>query len=311
MQYGIVSGYFALTLPADVVIASSGPLTVALPGLLARYLKRRKLVFEVRDLWPDGAIELGLIRNPILKRIAYWIERRCYFASARIVTLSPGMQADIESRFGLQNVSSVTNSANIELFVPGIDHALRNRWGCYAVYTGNIGEVNNSWWLVDAARELKKRNLSGINILMIGDGQLRNQIIEAKKNEKLEWLQILDPVPKEEIVKYVQNALVSIVPLKDMRIFDTSSPNKFFESLAAGVPVVQNTKGWMMDFLDKHTVGYTLSARDSSALVDLLIRLRDDQGLVKSMGLRARAVAEKDFDKRILAAKMLAELEKQ
>lgn len=90
IQYGVLSSYYALTLKADVVIASSGPITVGIPGLLAKYIRGRKLVFETRDLWPEGAIELGIIKNSLLKKIAYWFEKICYKASSYIVTLSPG-----------------------------------------------------------------------------------------------------------------------------------------------------------------------------------------------------------------------------
>src|SRR5690606_34513983 len=91
LKYTFFSTWYALTLPADVVIASSGPITVGFPGLVARYLRSRKLVFEVRDLWPSGAVELGIIRNPFIIKLSYWFERRCYAAARHIITLSPGM----------------------------------------------------------------------------------------------------------------------------------------------------------------------------------------------------------------------------
>ncbi len=78
IQYAVMSSWFAITLKADIVIASSGPITVGLPGLLARYIRGRKLVFETRDLWPEGAIELGIINNSTIQKIAYWFERTCY-----------------------------------------------------------------------------------------------------------------------------------------------------------------------------------------------------------------------------------------
>src|SRR5699024_7074069 len=107
----LFSSYYALRLKADVVIASSGPITVGIPGLLAKYIRGRKLVFEVRDLWPQGAIELGFIKNKYVQRFTYWFEKQCYKASSYIITLSPGMTADIRERFGYKNIDDVTNSA--------------------------------------------------------------------------------------------------------------------------------------------------------------------------------------------------------
>src|SRR5690606_20961303 len=113
LLYSLLSSYFAIRLHADVVIASSGPITVGLPGLVARYLRGGKLVFETRDLWPEGAIELGIIKSSLVKKIAYWFEKTCYKASSYIVTLSPGMTRNIQNRFGIKKIDDVTNAANI------------------------------------------------------------------------------------------------------------------------------------------------------------------------------------------------------
>src|SRR5437867_2167921 len=110
IMYSALSSWYALTLDADVVIASSGPITVGLPGLIARYLRGRKLVFEVRDLWPEGMIQLGILGNRTAQRMAYWFERRCYWAATLIVTLSPDMSRWIEVRYGFTNTATVPNA---------------------------------------------------------------------------------------------------------------------------------------------------------------------------------------------------------
>jgi glycosyltransferase involved in cell wall biosynthesis len=310
IQYSIVSGYYAVILPANVVIASSGPLTIAIPAFVARYIRSRRLVFEVRDLWPQGAIELDLIKSKWIQKLAYLLEAQCYRASHEIVTLSQGMTNDINSRFNLDNLTTVTNSANLELFKPEIDVEFKRQNGCYAVYTGNIGAVNNSRWLVEAARCLKLKGRADIKIILIGDGQQRAEIQRIKNNEELDSLILFDLMPKHEVVKYISNAMVSLVPLKGSPILDTSSPNKFFESLACGVPVIQNTQGWMKDFLLEHNVGYTLPPDDANALADILIDLSNKPTEITEIGKRARQVAEKIFDKTKLASKMLSVLER-
>lgn len=307
IHYMCVSCWFALTLPADVVIASSGPLTAGVPGLVARYLRRRKFVFEVRDLWPEVAVELGIIKNRLLIKLAYWFEKRCYRASSRIIALSPGMKADINRRFGLDNITSVTNSANISLFgepVKNPDLKDLNPY-TYAIYNGNIGEVNNSLWLYDAASMLASRNRHDICIVLAGDGQQKEALAKRAEDEGISNFILLGLVPKNQLVGLIQNALVSLVPLKGTKVLDTSSPNKFFESLAAGVPVVQNTNGWMKDYLAENNVGFTLDPDDPSSLADLLIKLHDNPGIVKEMGARAKMLAVRDFDKDILADRML------
>lgn len=306
IQYSVLSSYYALTLPADVVIASSGPITVGLPGLLARYIRGRKLVFEARDLWPEGAIELGIISNPLMIKVAYWFEKACYKASSFIVTLSPGATQNIKRRFGAAHVDDVTNAANISLFstpLALVSDKVQSK--SYAIYTGNIGMVNNSYWLYEGAKELKKMGREDIIILMIGEGQQREELEELAQKEGIDNFIRLGLMPKSELVAYVQHAFVSLVPLKGTPVLDTSSPNKFFESLAAGVPIIQNTQGWMKEFLEKHKVGYTLDPNNPRQLAEYLIKMKDEVEETGEMGKRSLVVAKTYFDKDYLANKML------
>ena len=308
LLYAVISSWYALRLPADVVVASSGPITVGIPGLIARYIRGRKLVFETRDLWPDGAIELGIIKNRTVQKLAYWFECRCYAASELIVALSPGMKQYIESKHGHPNVISVTNAANIELFSTpqpfDSNGILQPRQ--YAIYTGNIGEVNNARWMLEAAKVLKKRSRTDIKILLIGEGQQRELLEREKEQHQLDNLIIWGLMPKTALIPLVQHAMVSLVPLKGTPVLDTSSPNKFFESLAAGVPVIQNANGWMKDFLAEHQAGFTISPNDPEALADCLMELAESPDETRMAGKRGAAVAKVSFDKDILAHKMLA-----
>lgn len=306
IQFSLLSSYYALSLPADVVIASSGPITIGLPGLIARYVRGRKLVFETRDLWPEGAIELGIIKNSTVQRLAYWFEKVCYKASSYIVTLSPGMTQNIQRRFSFENVTDVTNAANIELFsTPKPLNANDLTPKTYAIYTGNIGMVNNSYWLYEAAKELQKLGRNDIKILLIGEGQQREELEELAEKESVFNFKRLGLMPKSDLIAYVQNAFVSLVPLKGSPVLDTSSPNKFFESLAAGVPVIQNTQGWMKDFLEEHKVGMTLDPSNPRQLAEALIQMKDFPDETNKMGERSLEVAKKYFDKGFLANKML------
>lgn len=307
VQYMIISCWYALTLKADVVIASSGPITVGLPGLVARYIRGKKFIFEVRDLWPEGAIELNIIRNRALIKLSYWFEKLCYKAASHIIVLSPGMKENIYNRYGYKNITSVTNAANIELFSKKLENPdLRGLIPKkYALYTGNIGIVNNSTWLFEAAKVLLEKGRNDIKIVLVGEGQLKQELKERKAKENIENFIIMDPLPKKELVGLIQNAFISLVPLKGVKVLDTSSPNKFFESLAAGIPVIQNTEGWMKDFLNKHQVGFTVDPDNPEELAELLIDLVRKEEDLMTMGLRAQKIAAEEFDKNILADKML------
>ena len=212
--YSFFSSFYALFGRYDVAIASSGPITVGLPGLIAKHVRRKKMVFEVRDLWPQGAIELGIIKNSFLIKVANWLERFCYKSADLVICLSPGMKDEILGKVKNTKVVSVCNAANIELFSQAVMVDL-SRFNLkprkYAIYSGNIGKVNNVEWMVDAAKELTRIG-SEMKIVFIGDGQLSSRVKERKEIEKIENLVLIPLMPKSELVGFVQNAAVSLVP---------------------------------------------------------------------------------------------------
>lgn len=311
IQFMLMCCWYALRLPADVVIASSGPITVGVPGLVAKKFRRRKFVFEVRDLWPQTAIEMGQLNSDRLKKNAYKLERALYKNADLIVALSPGMVTEIQNKMPVKSIIDVTNAANIPLFSTPSSFDI-GEWKnkIYGIYTGNIGAVNNSVWLLEAARILKEKGREDIGFLLIGDGQLKEELKVKAKEYDLHNFVIMDLMPKVKMVAYLQNALVSCVPLKNTPVLNTSSPNKFFESLVAGVPIVQNTTGWMKDYLETNKVGYTLDADDSEALANLLIELDGNRELVREMSERAKVLGSRDFDKDYLSNKMLKAIER-
>jgi glycosyltransferase involved in cell wall biosynthesis len=312
VQYSILSCWYALFMKADIVVASSGPITVGLPGLFAKIIRGRKLVFETRDLWPEGAIELGVISNPLIKKLAYWFEKVCYRNASHIICLSPGMMKNIQTRFGYTNLTSIPNAADLKLFGKKQSGILPD---CFknkkvAIYTGNIGMVNNSNLLLRAAIQLKVLDNSDIIIVLVGDGQQKEDLLKQKTDRQLDNFFILDLMPKTSLVNLIQHSMVSLVPLKGSPVLDTSSPNKLFESFAAGIPVIQTTHGWIKELLLENECGFTVDADDENALVNVLIKLSEDEAMVKKMGANGRTLAEREFDTGVLADRMLKVLEK-
>ena len=307
LAYSFFSSFYALFGKYDVVIVSSGPITVGIPGLIAKWVRRKKLVFEVRDLWPQGAIELGIIKNPLLIRLAYSFEKFCYHSADLIVTLSPGMKTEVLGRLPQKKVISITNAANIELFSNLVEVDLP-KYGLepkkYAVYAGNIGKVNNVEWMLEGAKLLTEAK-SEVKIVFIGDGQLKSYLETRKVSENIDNLLFLPLMPKTELVGLIQNALVSLVPLANTPVLATSSPNKLFESLAAGIPVVITTQGWMREFVETKNVGLYVNPDSSEDLFNVL-----NNSKVLLVGEREIyiEVAKRHFDKKKLAAEFLAEV---
>jgi glycosyltransferase involved in cell wall biosynthesis len=310
LVYTFFSIFYALTLKYDLVIASSGPITAGVPGLIAKIFRRKKFVFEVRDLWPEGPIELGVLKNKFIQKMSYAFEKKCYKSSSLVVALSPGMKSNITDRFPKTNAISVTNSANIKLFSSPKETITHPQLvgKKFAIYTGNIGMVNNSELLYRTAKKLREEGREDIVILLIGDGQQKEEII--KKSKGLNTILFLDLMPKVELVNYVKNALVSIIPLNDTPILSTSSPNKLFESMAAAIPVIQTTTGWIKKMLQESQSGFTVSPTKEDELFDKIVFLADNEFEAEEIGKRGFEFARRNFDKNILSERMIKAIEK-
>ena len=310
--YSLFSTYYALSLKADLVISSSGPITVGFPGIIGSMFTKKKFVFETRDLWPEVPIEVGVLKNKFIQKWAYSFERYLYKRAKLIISLSPGMKEHIETHFYHPNVVSITNSANLALFESQNEFPANNKLkpsDFYAIYTGNIGQINNSFLLVNAARALKKKGESKVKIVLVGDGQQKDEILKIIEEEKLSNLIHFGLMPKEDLVPLIQNASFSLVPLTPNKILDTSSPNKFFESLAAGVPIIQTTKGWIKEYIDENQVGFNIDGTQPEKLADLLSEwCHKPSTEIKEMRKNARRCAERDFDQNILAKRYLEAL---
>ncbi|MDC0382476.1 glycosyltransferase family 4 protein [Flavobacteriaceae bacterium] len=309
LVYSFFSIFYAFTLKCDLVISSSGPITTGIPGLIAKILRGKKFVFEVRDLWPEGPIELGVLKNKLIKKASYAFEKICYKNSNLVIALSPGIKSNIKDRFPETNVISVTNSANIELFSSPKDAITYPQLvgKKFAIYTGNIGLVNNSELLYRTAKKLQEQGRNDITIVLIGDGQQKEMIM--KKSEGLNTILFLDLMPKIELINYVKNALVSLIPLDDTPMLSTSSPNKLFESMAAAVPVIQTTNGWIKEMLEESRSGFTVCPTNEDELFEKLIFLADNETENKEIGKRGFEFARRNFDKNKLSEKMIQAIE--
>ncbi len=306
LLYSFESSYYALTLNYDVVIASSGPITTGIPGLFAKVCRKKKFVFEVRDLWPGVVEEIGFVKSKIVLKLSYMFEKLCYSKADEIVCLSPGMVGNIERRFPNFKPECVYNSASQELF-SNVNFAKPDIYKDKNVflYTGNIGQVNNSILLVKAAKRLAEIGRDDILILVIGDGQLRSELEIYKVNLNLTNLLVLNSIPKLHLIPYIVNATASVIPLMDREILDTSSPNKLYESLMAGVPIIQTTKGWIKEMLEKEDCGLTVSPIDEKELVNGIVDLADNVEKRKRLAQNAKRVALDNFSAKKQASNFL------
>ncbi len=299
----------------DVVFATSTPLTVGIPGWIAAALHNTPFVFEVRDLWPEAAIQMGAIsRTGLLGRIGKMLERFLYHRARHVVALSPGMVAGVIGEgVDPDRVHMVPNSSDLDLFGPGPkDPELVERYGLHerfvVGYAGAIGPSNAVEDNVpEAARLLHERGRDDVVFLVAGDGKSVPALTE--RTEGLPNVIIAGSMPKAEVPRFTRTADALMALFADKPILATNSPNKFFDGLATGRPMIVNSDGWTRQLVEDHECGIYFPAEDGAALADAIERLADHEGERTRMGANARALAESEFARDLLAARVFDVLE--
>jgi glycosyltransferase involved in cell wall biosynthesis len=283
--------------PPDVIYATSPPLTLALPALAAAVRRRVPLVWEVRDLWPEAPIQMGALRNPLLQRAARALERFVYRRAARLVALSPGIRDGmIAAGAPADRVTVVPNAADLDLFRPA---AAPDRFR--VSYFGTMGEANDLTPAIEAARLLPD-----VEFLLVGDGKRRAELERAAPPNVL----FGGPASgKEEVAEVAARSSACLTLFKDVPVLATNSPNKLFDTFAAGRPAIVNMDGWMRRLVEENEAGLYVQAGDARDLAEKIAWLREHPQEAERMGRNARALAERDFARDDLAARALAVLE--
>jgi glycosyltransferase involved in cell wall biosynthesis len=301
----------------DVILATSPPLTMALPALAASLRHRVPFAFEVRDLWPEAPIQMGALRGRTLQWLARALERFVYARAAAIVALSPGIRDGVIAAGVPQaKVELVPNASDLELFSPEADGAeVRERLGLgdsfVCSYFGAMGEANDLTQVVEAAALLEQRGEDRVRFVLLGEGKRRPELEELARALGARNVVFDDPVPDKSAVARLAAASDACLTLfKDVPVLATNSPNKLFDTFAAGRPAIVNTPGWMRELVEQNEAGLFARPGDPGDLADKVLLLRDSPELAERYGRNARALAEREFDRDRLAARLLALLER-
>ncbi|MBN2513661.1 MAG: glycosyltransferase family 4 protein [Sedimentisphaerales bacterium] len=294
----------------DVLFATSTPLTIGIPAMVLKWLKGVPFVFEVRDQWPEVPIEMGYIKNMLLKKLLLWLERCIYKSAAAIVALSPGMADGIQIVLGhvKRPVIVAPNGADIELFQPDIDSsAVRKKMGWQdkfvVLHFGAMGKVNSLDFLIDAAQ--KMQTYPDVLFVLMGQGKEKQNLTEKVAALNLKNLEIHGPTPKSELPRIVAACDVSTVIIGNHPIIEHNSANKFFDSLAAGKPVLLNYSGWQRLTIEAHQAGFGCRLCDLDDYIKNLLTLYTSNNRLRDMGSNARRLAEEEFSRDKIALDVL------
>jgi glycosyltransferase involved in cell wall biosynthesis len=304
LRFAWISSMRALREPRpDLILASSTPLTVALPALAGRLLRGVPLVFEVRDLWPEVPEGMGILRNRALIAGAKGLAGLAYRKSARIIALSPGMREGI-LRYHIppERVVVIPNGSDLDLFHPGVDgRALRRRHGIaddrfLIVHTGAMGVVNGLDFLLPVCEELA-RTLPQAIVYLVGEGGQRPRLEALVREQGLANLRFEGPVSKGDLPAWLAAADLGLMLIKRVPILEMNSANKFFDYAAAGLPCLMNYGGWKADLLARYDAGLAVETDDPVVFAAAIARTAADADRLRVMGANTRRMAEAEFDR--------------
>ncbi len=295
------------TIKYDVIFSTSTPLTAGIPGIIARCLKQKPFVFEVRDLWPELPKAMGVIKNPVVLFLLSSLESISYRAANQLIGLSPGMVDGIVRR-GIhpEKVHLISNGCDFHVFdavLPAARPLDIKASDLLAIYTGTHGIANGLDAVVDAAIVLKKRQRTHIKLVCVGQGKLKSALQQRVQQEALgDILYFLEPMPKEQLARFMACADLGMQILANVPAFyNGTSPNKFFDYIAAGLPVLINYPGWLGEKIQKNECGFMVPPDDAEAFATALEEAARDRDQLLAMGQRAKQLAEREFNRQNLS----------
>jgi len=316
-KYAIASVRLVLVEDCDIVFCSSTPLTAGIPGIISRWIRKKIFIFEVRDLWPELPKEMGVITNPLVLWGMSCLEWISYRSAHACIGLSPGIANGIKKRNpSNQSVAMIPNGCDLGMFdneeashfdIPGIEEN-----DFVVIFPGAHGIANGLDSALDAAAILQNNKNSSVKFLFVGDGKLKPALLTRKDKEGLSNCIFLPPTPKTELGMYLKRANIGLMSLKNVPAFYYgTSPNKFFDYLAAGLPVLNNYPGWLADLINEHNLGRVVAPESPEDMANTLLELSDNKDELKEMGSNCLLLAHDQFDRKLLAKKFVNFLHQQ
>lgn len=304
----------ALSEKYDLIFATTTPLTAGIPGIVARWFRNKPFVFEIRDLWPELPKEMGVITNPVTLGLMSALEWLSYRSAHHVIALSPGIAKGVERR-GIppEIISMIPNGCDLDIFDAEVKEWRPNAVSdtdLLVLFAGTHGIANGLDSVLDTASELSSRGRHDIKFLFLGQGKLKQSLINRAVREDLKCVIFHEPVDKKKLAGLLTSTDIGLQVLANYPAFYYgTSPNKFFDYISAGVPVLNNYPGWLAELISDNDCGFSVPPEDPVLFADMLEQAADNRQDLKEKGAKARALAIEKFDRKILACRWSESLE--
>lgn len=312
ISYSISSFIAGLFLKADVIVATSPQFFTALAGRTLSYWKRRPWIMEVRDLWPESIKTVGAMTDNAFIRYFEWEESRCYRSAQKIVVVTDSFKQTLISRgIPASKIDVVKNGVDRTMFIPiKKDEVLCRELGLQGKriigYIGTHGMAHRLDFILECARQLQSEN--NVHFLFIGAGAEKQHLLQLKETWNLSNVTMLDSVPKSDVKRYISILDVALINLKRSPLFTTVIPSKIFENASMQIPILMGVEGEAKDIISQYGAGLCFRPEDQDDFLNKLNHLLNDSDCYQKCKEGCARLAA-DFDRRVLAKKMLKVIE--
>jgi glycosyltransferase involved in cell wall biosynthesis len=312
-EFAILSSIKASRLRADIIFATSTPLTICVPALYCKIFKGTNYVFEVRDLWPEVPIAMQILRSKILIGAAHLLESIAYRFASHIITISPSMRDSIIKKGISENkVSCITQGCDNSIFQNL--QLEENSWlpenlsnSKIVVYAGAVSTANNLKYVADLA--INSKNIAdNIRFVVLGGGAQLDELMKyASENGVLnDYIYFLGHVSKYEVAKWMHLATFTLATFTGPReLWIHGAQNKFFDSISAGKPIATNYLGWQTHFSIAEGIGIYIDQFDTSLALSQIAQAINDHEWMANVEGNCRRLANNSLNRKYLAGRCL------
>jgi glycosyltransferase involved in cell wall biosynthesis len=294
---------------ADRCYAISTPLTI---GIAAMWIKKRYNIpyyFEVGDLWPEAPIQLGILKNPLLKAFLYKLEKSTYKRATSVVALSEAIKIEIDKKVPGKEIHVIPNMADTDFYMPELKRSeLEEKFGVkgkfVVSYIGTMGQANGLEYMVHCAEASHEARLP-IHFLLCGEGAVLERMKQLGAERKLHNISFVPGQHREGVREVMSVTDAVMVSYKPLPVLETGSPNKYFDGLAAGKLMIVNVGGWMKREVEIHHCGIAVDPLNPQDFVEKIAPFVNTTDQTKGCQAAARRLAETVYSRRILSEKFL------
>jgi len=313
MFSSLYAGLFKAKGKFDVVIVTSPPLFVGVSGYLVSRLRGMPFVFEVRDLWPESAIDTGVLTNKLIIKLAYAVERFIYKRAKLINVLTPAFYKTLRDKKGIpeSKLIQISNAADFSLsekLLASFDAAAfrkeHNMEGHFVItYVGAHGVANHLEQVLDAGEALKDTN---VLFLLIGQGMEKPRLVKMAEERKVTNVRFLDSVPKAEVFRYILASEMGASVLKRVDTFKTVYSNKTFDYMSCKKPILMAIDGVSRELLEDAQAGSYVEPENTAEYNRIIREYLADPARLEREGESGYRYARENFDREVLAKKYIS-----